>query len=103
MRGIRCGAPSAWNESSRSLAEIVKLSLGILILIVRPRWLMIPLPMPDHDANKRRQAQAVTVLARDLPGFYVPTASEKKKLLELLGVSRRFALTFDAIRMRVPS
>lgn len=58
--------------------------------------------MPDHAANSARQRNAFAALERDLPGFYRPTGAEKKQLLELLGVSKRFAQTFDAIRLHVP-
>ena len=57
--------------------------------------------MPDHAANTVSQSAALAILREQLPGFYVPTKTEKKKLLELMGISKRFAQTFDAIRMRV--
>jgi hypothetical protein len=57
--------------------------------------------MPDHAANTVSQSAALEVLRESLPGFYVPTKTEKKKLLELMGISKRFAQTFDVIRLRV--
>src|SRR6266404_5633125 len=59
--------------------------------------------MPDHDANYEREKRGFELLRRDLPGFYAPTSAEKKKILELLGISKRFQQTFDAIRLTVPS
>ncbi len=38
-----------------------------------------------------------------MAGFYVPSTTEKKQLLELLGISRNFLQTFDAIRLHVSS
>jgi len=57
--------------------------------------------MPDHAANTVSQSAALAVLSEQLPGFYVATKTEKKKLLELMGISKRFAQTFDGIRMHV--
>lgn len=57
--------------------------------------------MPDHAANRRREKRGLEFLAEAIPGFYVPTSAEKDKLLELLGISRSFKQTFDAIRLAV--
>jgi len=57
--------------------------------------------MPDHKANYRKEKRGFQLLREQLVGFYVPTSNEKKRLLEILGVSRRFKGTFDAIRLRV--
>lgn len=59
--------------------------------------------MADHGANKTTQTAAVALLREQMQGFYVPTKLEKKKLLDLMGVSHRFAQTFDGIRMNVES
>jgi hypothetical protein len=59
--------------------------------------------MPDHNANADRQKRGFDLLREQLPGFYVPTAVEKKRLLEILGISQRFLQTFDAIRLTVNS
>jgi hypothetical protein len=58
--------------------------------------------MPDHDANRKREKRGFEFLAKAIPGFYVPTSAEKDQLLEMLGVSRGFKQTFDAIRLAVP-
>lgn len=58
--------------------------------------------MPDHAANRRREKGGVQFLAKEIPGFYVPTSAEKDRLLKLLGISRSFKQTFDAIRLAVP-
>jgi hypothetical protein len=58
--------------------------------------------MPDHAANRRREKRGFQFLASEIPGFYVPTSAEKDRLLELLGISRSFKQTFDAIRLAVP-
>lgn len=58
--------------------------------------------MPDHAANRCREKRGFQFLASAIPGFYIPTVTEKDRLLELLGVSRSFKQTFDAIRMVVP-
>lgn len=58
--------------------------------------------MTDHPANRRREKRGFDQLASEIPGFYVPTAKEKDRLLELMGISRRFKQTFDAIRLLVP-
>lgn len=59
--------------------------------------------MPDHAASTALQRAALALLSEQLPGFYTPTKLEKKKLLELMGISKRFAQTFDAIKMHVAS
>src|SRR6266481_6010242 len=59
--------------------------------------------MPDHAASTALQRAALALLSEGLPGFYVPNKTEKKKLLELMGISKRFAQTFDAIKMHVAS
>lgn len=43
------------------------------------------------------------MLKKEMPGFYVPTKDEKKKLLQIMGISKGFINTFDAIRLGVPS
>lgn len=57
--------------------------------------------MPDHEANYDRQDRGFELLASRMPGFYAPTRDEKKRVLELLGISRRFHQTFDALRLKV--
>lgn len=59
--------------------------------------------MPDHKANKTKQLQGLELLKREMPGFYVPDKDEKKKLLQIMGISSRFISTFDAIRLHVKS
>lgn len=59
--------------------------------------------MPNHEANYDRQDRGFDLLRKELPGFYAPTAAEKKKILEILGISQRFKATFDAIRLNVPT
>jgi hypothetical protein len=59
--------------------------------------------MPDHAANTVSQSAALAVLHENLAILYVPNKDEKKKLLELLGISKRFAQTFDGIRLHVTS
>src|SRR5947208_17139410 len=59
-------------------------------------------PMPDHDKNKSKQLKGLELLKAKMPGFYVPTLAEKKKVLQILGISKRFINTFDGIRMNVP-
>src|SRR6266404_2228607 len=59
--------------------------------------------MPDHVANQGRQKAGLELLKTSMPGFYVPVGKEKEQLLELLGVSKSFKQTFDAICMHVPS
>jgi len=57
--------------------------------------------MPDHVANQGRQKAGLELLKASMPGFYVPVGKEKEQLLELLGVSKAFKQTFDAIRLHV--
>lgn len=59
--------------------------------------------MPNHQANYDRQDRGFELLRKELKGFYEPTAAEKKKILEILGISQRFKATFDAIRLNVGS
>lgn len=59
--------------------------------------------MVDHKKNRETERLALEHLANALTGFHQPTIDEKKQLLGLLGVSSRFAKTFDCIRMRVPA
>jgi hypothetical protein len=59
--------------------------------------------MPNHEANYDRQDRGFEMLKKELPGFYAPTPAEKKKILEILGISQRFKATFDAIRLKVAS
>lgn len=59
--------------------------------------------MPDHDKNKAKQLQGRELLEKDMPGFYVPTKDEKKKVLQILGISKRFIATFDALKLNVTS
>ena len=59
--------------------------------------------MPDHAANRKREKRGFDVLAKSIPGFYVPSSAEKDSLLRILGISPRFKQTFDAIRLYVPA
>jgi len=59
--------------------------------------------MPDHDRNKSKQLKGLELLKAEMPGFYVPSLTEKKKVLQILGISKRFINTFDGIRMNVQS
>jgi hypothetical protein len=58
--------------------------------------------MPNHQENYGRQDKGFAYLAKSMPGFCVPTSKEKDFLLELLGISRSFKQTFDAVRLKVP-
>lgn len=58
--------------------------------------------MPDHAANRKREKRGFELLAKQIPGFYVPNSGEKDRLLQLLGISRSFKQTFDAVRLHVP-
>jgi hypothetical protein len=58
--------------------------------------------MPDHVSNRKREKRGFEFLAKEVPGFYVPTSGEKDKLLQILGISGGFKQTFDAIRLAVP-
>lgn len=57
--------------------------------------------MPDHVANLGRQRKGLAYLSNVIPGFHVPQSQEKDRLLELLGISRGFKQTFDAIQLKV--
>ncbi len=57
--------------------------------------------VPDHKENYDKQDKGFSFLKVELPGFYVPNKSEKKQLLEILGISKRFQQTFDAVCMKV--
>ncbi|MCU1284777.1 MAG: hypothetical protein JWO13_1127 [Acidobacteriales bacterium] len=59
--------------------------------------------MPDHVKNKAKQVQGLGLLKKVMPSFYVPSLPEKKRLLQILGISKRFINTFDGIRMNVSS
>jgi hypothetical protein len=59
--------------------------------------------MPDHKENYKRQGKGLAFLKSEMPGFYCPTKQEKKEILQMLGISKRFQQTFDAIRMKVPT
>lgn len=59
--------------------------------------------MPDHASNRKTEKEALKLLVEEEHGFYVPTREERKHLLKLLGVSQRFAQTFDAVRLHVKS
>src|SRR5579863_5470745 len=59
--------------------------------------------MPDHKSNYDKQDKGLSFLKDNLEGFYVPSMIEKKQLLEILGISKRFKQTFDAIRLNVGS
>ena len=61
------------------------------------------MPTPDHAKNKAKQIKGLELLKTKMPGFYVPTTDEKKKVLQILGISKRFIATFDAIRLNVES
>ena len=43
------------------------------------------------------------ILTRQLPGFYVPSLIEKKRVLSWLGIDRRFVRSFDGLRLKVPT
>ena len=58
--------------------------------------------MPDHAANRKREKRGFEMLAKKIPGFYVPSSAEKDNLLRILGISPRYKKTFDAIRLAVP-
>jgi hypothetical protein len=55
--------------------------------------------MPDHARNRSKELQGLELLQAKLPGFYKPTLAEKKRVLQILGISKRFIATFDAIRL----
>jgi hypothetical protein len=59
--------------------------------------------MPDHKANADRQERGAALLAEQMQGFYLPSKTDKKRLLEILGISDRFLQTFDAVRLNVSS
>jgi hypothetical protein len=59
--------------------------------------------VPDHKKNKRKQLQGLKLLQKQMPGFYLPSKEDKHRVLEILGVSKRFIGTFDALRLNVPS
>lgn len=60
-------------------------------------------PMIDHQSNLNTEEQAHRFLAEAMPGFYVPSLEQKRDLLAILGVSRRFTRAFDGIRVHKPS
>ena len=59
--------------------------------------------MPDHDANYKRQDSALAYLSEVMPGLHVPSSKEKLEILRLLGISKSFKQTFDALRLNVAS
>jgi hypothetical protein len=59
--------------------------------------------VPDHKENASKQLKGLALLREKMPGFYVPSLVEKKKLLKLMGISARFISTFDGIRLNVDS
>lgn len=59
--------------------------------------------MPDHKKNKAKQLKGLELLSKEMPGFYLPSREEKKRVLEILGISSRFINTFDALRLRTSS
>jgi hypothetical protein len=62
--------------------------------------------MPDHEANYGREKRGCELLRDEvggLKGFYLPTRAEKLKIIEVLGISKGFAATFDALRLNVGS
>jgi hypothetical protein len=65
--------------------------------------LLIQRSMPDHKANADRQKSGAAMLAEQMEGFYLPSKSDKKRLLKILGISDRFMQTFDAVRLSVSS
>jgi hypothetical protein len=65
--------------------------------------LLIEGSMPDHKANADRQKRGAALLSEQMPGFYLPSKEDKKRLLEILGISSRFQQTFDAVRLNVAS
>jgi hypothetical protein len=61
--------------------------------------------MPDHEANYGREKRGCDLLSDELSGlkgFYLPNRAEKLKIIELLGISKGFVATFDAIRFKPP-
>ncbi len=59
--------------------------------------------MPDHAANYEGEKEGLKLLLEQIPGTYLPSKSDKKLLLELLGIDRSFQLSFDAVRLYVES
>lgn len=59
--------------------------------------------MADHNANYGRQDRGIELLRKELKGFHIPNPQEKVFLLDLLGVSKSFKQTFDAVRLKVPT
>jgi len=57
--------------------------------------------MVNHKKNRKVERDSLQYLLEAMPGFYVPDLSEKRRLLSILGVSRRFSQAFDGIRMHV--
>jgi hypothetical protein len=65
----------------------------------------VGLAMPDHEANYGREKRGCELLrdeASGLKGFYLPSRAEKLKIIEVLGISKGFVATFDAIRFKSP-
>jgi hypothetical protein len=60
-------------------------------------------PNAQSRGQLRPPGRGFELLRKELPGFYAPTAADKKRILEILGISQRFKATFDAIRLKVPT
>ena len=59
--------------------------------------------MPDHEQNLETEQDGVAFLVEHEKGIFVPDKDQRLWLLDIMGVSKKFVRTFDAIRLKVAS
>jgi hypothetical protein len=58
---------------------------------------------PDHEQNLETEHDGLAFLKSKEKGIYEPDRDQRLWLLDIMGVSKKFVRTFDAIRLKVSS
>lgn len=58
---------------------------------------------PNHEKNLDTEQDGLAFIVAKEKGIYVPDKDQRLWLLDIMGVSKKFVRTFDAIRLKVAS
>lgn len=58
---------------------------------------------PDHEQNLETEHEGVAFIRSKEKSIYVPDKDQRLWLLDIMGVSKKFVRTFDAIKLKVSS
>ena len=59
--------------------------------------------MPNHEQNLETETDGLAFIVQHEKGIFVPDKDQRLWLLDIMGVSKKFVRTFDAIRLKVAS